>query len=153
MNIDIDHAYTSASIPDNQQISLWASTALKASPLKAIHANPEISIRIVGNDEIQHLNHHYRGKNTTTNVLSFPTDFPEGVDIALLGDVVIAAPVVELEAKNQGKPIHAHWAHLIIHGTLHLMGYDHIDTTEASIMEALETKLMQSLGYPCPYSV
>ena len=85
-------------------------------------------------------------------MLSFPAEFPEGVDIPFIGDLIICAPVVEEEAHEQNKPLIAHWAHMVIHGTLHLLGYDHIEQDDADIMEGLETKLLQSLGYPCPYS-
>ena len=98
------------------------------------------------------LNSAYRGKAGPTNVLSFPAEIPEGLDIPLLGDIVVCAPVVRREAVEQGKTESAHWAHMIVHGTLHLLGYDHIQNDEAEAMEALETTILAQLNYPCPYA-
>jgi probable rRNA maturation factor len=111
----------------------------------------EVSIRIVDDEEMIELNNTYRQKNKTTNVLSFPADFPEELQIPLLGDIVICARVVAEEAREQEKSLEAHWAHMTIHGMLHLLGYDHIDDDEAAEMEALETKLLLALHYPSPY--
>jgi probable rRNA maturation factor len=97
------------------------------------------------------LNQHYRGKPGPTNVLSFPADLPESLQLPLLGDIVICAPVVAREAVEQGKPAAAHWAHMAVHGALHLLGYDHICETEATEMEDLETAILATLGFPCPY--
>ena len=98
------------------------------------------------------LNARYRGKDRPTNVLSFPADLPEAVELPLLGDIVICAPVVHDEARQQGKSPAAHWDHMLIHGVLHLLGYDHESDREAEEMEALETRALQILGWPCPYS-
>ena len=97
------------------------------------------------------LNRHYRGKDYATNVLSFPADLPEGVDLPLLGDLVICAPVVAKEAQDQGKPLAAHYAHLTVHGVLHLLGMDHEDEREAEAMEAIEREILADLGLPDPY--
>ena len=111
----------------------------------------ELTVRIVGADESRQLNHRYRGKDQPTNVLSFPFEVPEGIELNLLGDLVICAPVVAREADEQQKPLHHHWAHMVIHGTLHLLGYDHIDDADATEMETLETRLLAQLDIPAPY--
>ncbi len=111
----------------------------------------ELTIRIVDIEEISLLNQQYRGKSGATNVLSFPADLPEHIDIPLLGDIVICAPVVAEEATIQNKTPAAHWAHIITHGVLHLLGYDHIDEHDAAKMEALETQLITSWGFAEPY--
>jgi probable rRNA maturation factor len=106
--------------------------------------------------ESQELNHQYRGKNKPTNVLSFPFEIPEhlpeGVEIELLGDLIICAPVVEREAQEQNKALLAHWAHMTLHGCLHLLGYDHIEDKEAEEMESLEIEILQKMGFPNPYN-
>jgi probable rRNA maturation factor len=111
----------------------------------------QLTIRITDEAEIQELNRTYRHKDKPTNVLSFPFEAPPGVEIPLLGDIIICAAVVAREAGEQGKPLQAHWAHMVIHGTLHLLGYDHIDETEAEQMEGLEITLLAGLGYANPY--
>jgi probable rRNA maturation factor len=112
----------------------------------------EVAIRIVGADEGQALNRDYRGKDYATNVLSFPAELPPGVDLPLIGDLAICAPVVAREATEQGKKPRDHWAHLTVHGTLHLLGYDHIEDAEAEAMEALETRILAGLGIGDPYA-
>jgi probable rRNA maturation factor len=109
-------------------------------------------VYIVDETESQELNFQYRKKNKPTNVLSFPADIPDEVGVPLLGDLVVCAPVVEREAKEQGKTLEAHWAHMLVHGTLHLLGYDHIEDDEANVMEALETRLITQLKFPAPYA-
>ena len=112
----------------------------------------ELSSRLVDAEEGQQLNATWRNKDYPTTVLSFPADIPDGLlDIPLLGDLVICVPVVEREAAEQGKALTAHWAHLVIHGCLHLLGYDHIDDAEAEEMEELERQLLAEIGYPDPY--
>lgn len=119
----------------------------------ALAQDAEITVRIVGEDEGRQLNRDYRHKDYATNVLSFPADVPdELLDIPLLGDLVICVPVVEREAREQGKTLEAHWAHLVIHGCLHLLGYDHLEDEEAEEMEALERELLAELGHPDPYA-
>jgi probable rRNA maturation factor len=108
-------------------------------------------IRIVDEDESAQLNETYRHKSGATNVLSFPFDVPEGIELNLLGDLVICAPVLSREADTQNKTIMAHWAHIIIHGTLHLLGYDHIDDVDAQEMEEKEIALLQTLSISNPY--
>ena len=111
----------------------------------------EVTVRLVDEAESQELNHTYRGKDKPTNVLSFPFECPPGIELPLLGDLVICRQVVESEATEQGKPLMAHWAHMVVHGSLHLLGYDHIDDEEAEEMEALEVEFMQALGFDNPY--
>lgn len=146
MNVDLQIASAADDIPCLTDIERWAQAALQESQPDA-----ELSVRIVDHEESQSLNAQYRHKDKPTNVLSFPAELPDGVDVPLLGDLVICAPVVASEAQEQGKSINAHWAHMVVHGTLHLLGYDHIDDAEAEIMESLETEILCQLGYPAPY--
>ena len=110
-----------------------------------------MTVRIVDEAESNELNLTYRGKDKPTNVLSFPFEAPPGLELPLLGDLVICRQVVEREAQEQGKPLMAHWAHMVVHGSLHLLGYDHIEDEEAEEMEALERDIMQELGFADPY--
>jgi probable rRNA maturation factor len=110
-----------------------------------------VTIRLVDRDEMRRLNERYRGKDAATNVLSFPADLPDAVGIPLLGDVVLCAPLLIEEAQAQGKLPEAHWAHLTIHGVLHLLGHDHLDPAEAAVMEGLEIELLAGLGIGNPY--
>ncbi|PQQ24364.1 rRNA maturation RNase YbeY [Photorhabdus hindustanensis] len=111
----------------------------------------EVTIRIVDEAESHDLNLTYRGKDKPTNVLSFPFEAPPEVDLPLLGDLIICRQVVEKEAEEQQKTVEEHWAHMVVHGCLHLLGYDHIEDDEAEEMESLETQIMQALGYADPY--
>ncbi len=144
--IDIQHASSSTDIPSDTQLQQWLNAA--ALPESE---GLELCLRIVDSDEITALNHQYRNKNKATNVLSFPADIPEELNLPLLGDIVICAEVVKQEALAQNKSCEAHWAHMCIHGILHLQGYDHIDDDDANLMEALEIQLLQNLGYTSPY--
>ena len=144
--IDLQVASDSDQLPSEEQLSQWATAAVRDTRDEA-----EVSIRIVDTEEGQELNLQWRGKDYATNVLSFPSDLPPELQLPLLGDLVICAPVVEREAKEQDKPVFSHWAHLVIHGTLHLLGYDHIEDEDAEEMEALETEIMKNLGYNDPY--
>jgi probable rRNA maturation factor len=145
--IDIESNSQSQQIPSVADLERWISVALQSQKLE----EAEVSIYIVDEDESQELNAQYRGRDYPTNVLSFPADIAEEVGVPLLGDLVVCAPVVEREAQEQGKTLQAHWAHMLIHGTLHLVGFDHIDDDEAEAMETLETLILTSLGYPAPY--
>jgi probable rRNA maturation factor len=109
-------------------------------------------VRIVGEQESAELNEQYRHKSGPTNILSFPVDVPEGIELDLLGDLVICAPVVEKEALEQGKLLAHHWAHIIVHGVLHLLGYDHIDDDEAELMENKEIAILNKLHINNPYT-
>ena len=151
MNIDLDVQYAVSDVDDGEPpspelIQTWVNAALAGRCEEA-----ELTVRLVDRQEIQTLNQTYRDKNSPTNVLSFPFDAPEGVDLNLLGDVVICAPVVVEEAQQQSKDVLSHWAHMVIHGALHLLGYDHIDDDEAEIMESLEIEILQGLGIADPY--
>lgn len=152
-SIDLSSAIESTTVlaPQLEAFELWVNTALQAPTIKPLPSSPEVSIKIVDIDESQALNRDYRGKDKPTNVLSFPAEFPEGIDAPLLGDLAICAPVVIQEALEQNKEINAHWAHMTMHGVLHLMGYDHIEEDAANIMETLEITLLRSLSYPNPY--
>ena len=146
IDVDVQNATTFEPLPDDEQFCLWVETALRE------HDVAELSLRLVDRDESQELNSRYRGKDKPTNVLSFPAELPPGLDIALLGDIVICAPLVGEEAEAQHKSRQAHWAHLVIHGVLHLLGHDHQDEQEAAEMEAIEVELLASLGYGNPYT-
>lgn len=112
----------------------------------------EITLRIVSEAEMQDLNHRYRNVSRPTNVLSFSANLPPQLGLPLLGDIVVCAPLVAKEAREQGKPVQAHWAHLVVHGTLHLLGHDHVDDAEALRMEQLETVTLHKLGFADPYT-
>jgi len=135
-----------SSIPKRHYFTRWVNS-VTANKLP----NTEINIRIVGEKESALLNKNYRGKNKPTNVLSFPFEVPPEIISPLLGDLVICAPVIAKEAKAQEKPILAHWAHMVIHGTLHLLGYDHEKKKDAAVMEKIEIQLLKKLGYANPY--
>ena len=145
--IDIESNSQNQQIPALADIESWVSATLHSQDFETA----EVSIYIVDEAEGQELNSQYRGKDYPTNVLSFPADIAEEVGIPLLGDLVICAPVVEREAQEQNKALAAHWAHMLVHGTLHLIGFDHIDDDEAEQMESLETQIVTGLGYPAPY--
>ena len=134
--------------PERAQVEHWIATALaEAGAGDAC----ELTVRIVASAEMQALNHRYRGFDSPTNVLAFEAELPPGIDLPLLGDIVICAPVVEREAAQQGKPASAHWAHMAVHGALHLLGHDHQDSDQADAMEHLETVILARLGFPDPY--
>lgn len=138
-------------IPDASLIRKWAKTVLKTH----YNTSTELTIRIVNHDEMSELNKTYRHKQGPTNVLSFPFSVPEEIDLEndILGDIVICAEVVNQEAQEQHKTPTAHWAHMIVHGVYHLLGYDHETDQEAEEMESLEIKTMQALGFANPYAI
>ena len=133
-------------LPTEEQIVQWATAAVQPEGDEV-----EMTVRIVDEAESHELNLTYRGKDRPTNVLSFPFECPDEVELPLLGDLVICRQVVEREAAEQDKPLMAHWAHMVVHGSLHLLGYDHIEDNEAEEMESLETQIMQGLGFDDPY--
>lgn len=135
-------------LPSEDELIKWASAALA---LRTEHEEPELTIRIVDEAESQELNSEYRGKDKPTNVLSFPFEAPAHVPIPLLGDLIVCKQVVEREAVEQDKTLTAHWAHMIVHGCLHLLGYDHIEDEEAEEMEGIERAVMSELGFEDPY--
>lgn len=148
--IDLQVACTPTELPTKEQFQLWVDTALAE-----ISSEPkqefELTIRLVNNEESQQLNMQYRGKDKPTNVLSFPFEVPEGVELNLLGDLIICIEVMKQEAQEQNKALFDHWAHLVIHGCLHLVGFDHISDTEAVEMESIETSILKKLGISDPY--
>jgi probable rRNA maturation factor len=144
--VDVQYAMAADGVPGEDAIRQWALLALPEQKKDA-----ELTVRVVDEAEITALNRQYRGKDGATNVLSFPYEGFSDVETRLLGDIVICAPVVASEAVAQDKPLEAHWAHIVVHGVLHLLGYDHEHDEGAHEMESRETELMSSLGYPDPY--
>jgi probable rRNA maturation factor len=139
---------TGLSLPSEEQIRDWVGSTLAGRMPSA-----EVTVRIVDEIEIEQLNQQYRHKQGPTNVLSFPFEADVPMEIPLLGDIVISAPVVAREAVEQHKALFSHWAHMLIHGTLHLLGYDHHSDSEAAAMEQQEIQVMQQLGFSNPYEV
>lgn len=146
LRIDVQVGGTRTGLPGVAKLRHWARSALAGR-----RGDAELSIRIVDAAESRALNRRYRGKDKPTNVLAFPAELPAELELPLLGDLVICREVVEAEAAEQAKPLDAHWAHMVIHGTLHLVGYDHETDEQAATMEALEADLLAELGWPNPY--
>jgi probable rRNA maturation factor len=141
LSLSVQYAVDQQSLPSRDQIRKWVKAALRV--------DTEVTIRVVDEGEGRVLNSTYRGKDYATNVLTFPlTEMPH-----LIGDIIICAPVVETEAHAQNKSIEAHYAHLTVHGVLHLHGYDHITEPQAELMESLEVTILQKLGYANPYRI
>ena len=147
LDVSVSYAAPRTGVPAAVSFRKWVAAALKGRIREA-----DLAIRIVDAKEGRALNRHYRGKDYATNVLSFPAELPEGVKMPLLGDLVICAPVVAREAKEQRKAAAAHYAHLTVHGVLHLLGWDHEDDKEAEAMEQLERDILAELGLPDPYA-
>ena len=145
--IDIQYALDETGLPDKNQISHWANAALQN-----IDTDVELTIRIVDAVEGTQLNEQWRKKHGASNVLSFPVETAVDMQPRLLGDIVICAPIIAREAGEQGKLVVAHWAHMVIHGTLHLLGYDHIEAQQAEIMESLEIEILKNLDIDDPYN-
>lgn len=148
LDVSVSYGLPRAGLPAALSFRRWVAAACEGRIRKA-----DLALRIVDAKEGLALNRHYRGKDCATNVLSFPAELPEGVVmlLPLLGDLVICAPIVAREAKEQGKPLNAHYAHLTVHGTLHLLGLDHEDEREAEAMELLERRILAGLGIDDPY--
>jgi probable rRNA maturation factor len=147
--VHVNYGVARAGLPSALSFRRWVDAALAGARRRK---PAELAIRIVGTREGRTLNRDYRGKDYATNVLSFPVELPPGVSLPLLGDIAICAPVVAREAAEQGKPAAHHWAHLTVHGVLHLIGYDHIAEADAVRMEALETRILAGLGIADPYA-
>jgi probable rRNA maturation factor len=161
--VDLQIATKVTDLPDEKTFTLWLDQVLLELGIQ----NKEMTIRLVDEAEGQQLNYQYRSKNAPTNVLSFPFEMPDfsafeqesdasdlnliDIEFGLLGDLVICAPIITLEAQQQNKILTHHWAHMVVHGTLHLLGYDHINDTEADHMEGLERKILQQLDIDDPY--
>ena len=154
LDVVVGYATARAGVPAATSFRRWVAAAAEGRIREA-----DIAIRIVGEDEGRSLNRHYRGKDYATNVLSFPGELPEGVKLPkgvtlpLMGDIVLCAPVVAREAAEQAKPALHHYAHLTVHGVLHLLGMDHQDEREAECMERLEREILAGLGIDDPYRV
>jgi probable rRNA maturation factor len=147
-HVDLQIGCRGVSHPPLSDIEQWVAAAIGNR-----REMTELTVRIVDEAEITQLNHDYRQQNKATNVLSFPADIPAHIDLPLLGDLVICAAVVEREAQQQHKHSQAHWAHMVVHGCLHLLGYDHIDDNDADIMEALEIEILAAFNISNPYLV
>jgi probable rRNA maturation factor len=146
ITVDLQNDENLDFVPPEKQFQQWIAAALQNS-----YQRLEQTIRIVGEAESNELNSRYRSKDSATNVLAFPSD-AEHLDYDCLGDLVICALVVAAEAEAQGKPVEAHWAHLVVHGMLHLQGFEHQDAAQTTEMETLEIKILDGLGYNNPYN-
>ena len=148
LELELQVALETGGLPTHAEFQRWGEAALNSA---GYHGDAELVVRIVNEAESASLNQTYRHKAGATNVLSFPFAAPAGILNNLLGDIVICAPVVVREALAQRKALPAHWAHLTIHGVLHLLGYEHQDAAQAEAMEQLEIRILAGLGYPDPY--
>ncbi len=148
LKINLQLALNDENIPDKPQLQQWANAAAAACQCGEL----EMTIRVTDIKESAELNNRYRDKTGPTNVLSFPFEDPPGMQAGILGDLVICAPVVQREANEQNKHLNEHWAHMLVHGVLHLCGYDHTDEFGAAEMESLEIRIITGLGFPPPYS-
>lgn len=146
--VSVGYAVPRAGVPASRSFQRWVGAALAGARRRKPAA---LAIRIVDSAEGRALNLAYRGNDYPTNVLSFPAELPPGITLPLLGDLALCAPVIQREAAEQGKPPRNHWAHLTVHGVLHLLGHDHLVETEAEAMERLETRILAGLGIPDPY--
>jgi probable rRNA maturation factor len=147
--IDLDlQIATEEAVPSEDLFEQWVAAALAHRK-----DDTELTVRVVDAEESHGLNYQYRGKDSPTNVLSFPFETLDHVNLPLIGDVVICAPIVIKEAEEQEKSVESHWAHLTIHGILHLLGYDHVEQDDAEAMESMEIKILQKMGYSNPYHV
>ncbi|MCZ6718142.1 MAG: rRNA maturation RNase YbeY [Gammaproteobacteria bacterium] len=146
VEVDVQYAVMADGVPSVSDIETWIGAVVRGR-----RENVQLTVRIVDEEEGTELNERWRQARGPTNVLSFPSEGLEAITPDLLGDVVICAPVVESEAREQGKSLTAHWTHMVIHGTLHLLGFDHVDEDHAREMELLEAQILKELGYSDPY--
>ncbi len=149
LNLDLQNPTEESAIPEESKIHDWIVATLSFLNWQASSA--EITVRVVGKQEIQLLNKTYRNKDKTTNILSFPFEAPEYIESDLLGDLVICHEVLVEETKQQNKVLQNHWTHMVIHGILHLLGFDHIEDSEANEMESIEIKLLEKFNIDNPY--
>ena len=146
IDLDLQIVCNTDNLPTHTQFELWLNSVLTSRKPDA-----EVTIRLVEPSESQALNNDYRGKDKPTNVLSFEFDAPPMIELPLLGDLVICKEIIEREAIEQQKELNDHWAHMVVHGTLHLLGFDHIIDAEAQTMESLEKQILATLGIDDPY--
>jgi probable rRNA maturation factor len=146
LEVDVQVACDEDDLPSYADLRAWARAAVGT-----LREDTELTIRIVGEAESARLNGSYRHKDGATNVLSFQFDAPAGVDVPLLGDIIICAPVVRREASEQSKSVSSHWAHMVVHGALHLLGFHHERVRDADEMEAMEARVLSRLGFDNPY--
>lgn len=147
LTIELQRVSQADNIPSESDFYRWVSAALVDR-----RDNAEVVIRVVDETESAQLNKTYRNKSGATNVLSFPFEAPDHVKLELLGDLVLCAPVIAKESVQQHKTAESHWAHITVHGVLHLLGYDHLASDQAEVMEALETEILTAMGYRAPYA-
>ncbi len=147
VEVDVQYAVTGEGIPEPDAIAGWVEAAVAGQRDSAA-----LTVRVVDEAEIRMLNRTYRGQDRPTNVLSFPVGDMPGMQVSLLGDVVVCAPVVRRQAREQRKTERAHWAHMVVHGTLHLLGYDHMAPADAEEMEQVEKVILDRFGYEDPYA-
>ena len=163
VHLEIQRSIAGGNVPRDERFQAWVEAALAGRA-----GDFNLAIRIVGEDEALRYNLGYRGKDYATNVLSFPMELPEGLpgelseellhemfeqdDVSLLGDIALCAPVIKQEAMQQSKTEEEHWAHMVVHGMLHLQGFDHLDAEQTREMERLEIKILGTLGYTNPYN-
>lgn len=149
--LELDVQREVSALPNDDELFTWVNETLDSESF----ADTELTIRFVSEAEIAELNKQYRNKSGSTNILSFPFEVPAELDgeveLNLLGDLIICSDVVKKEAEQQNKSERAHWVHMLVHGTLHLLGYDHLTDADADVMEAKEIKILSKLGYTDPY--
>ena len=156
-HVDVQCMYADVTVPSDQSLRQWAAatTSFLVKEKLLEDQDFEIAILVVDKVESQLLNYQYRQKDCPTNVLSFPFEVPNIFKLHqatnILGDIIICAPIIEIESQQQNKGIKEHWAHMVVHGVLHLLGYDHLNDSDANIMEGLEIKILSTLGYTNPY--
>lgn len=147
VKVEVQYALNDERTPNEEDFQKWAS-AIDSK----IYSADEVALRVVDENEITYLNEQYRKKSGATNVLSFPAELHDEIDLSFLGDIIICAPIVVKEAEEQGKTLLSHWAHMTVHGILHLQGYDHINDRDAAEMEALEMEILEKLDFANPYA-
>jgi len=152
IELELQIATDQVGLPAKQQIEKWIQATINRIGQRDTGlTEPAVTVRLVGVDEIHDLNRTYRNHDKPTNVLSFPFERIEGIEESFLGDLVICAEIVTAEAVSHSKSESAHWAHMVVHGTLHLCGYNHVENKEAEVMEALEVTILDELGFRNPY--